>query len=81
MTKAKTTQANMKLRNRWPCQKLLISLDCAGGGGGGSSMLMVSSECSATSTLSLKSATFFAVEPHISHILNTIVIDSKYENE
>lgn len=62
MTNAKITQASMKLRNRWPCQKF-------GGDGARFTSGWATAVVASLDSASGIPETFCAVDPQISHVL------------
>lgn len=70
MTKAKTKHERMKFRNRWLCQRCLVSAWGAGPVGGGTieALLFASFHCSFVWT-SATTVTLRAMDPQISQTL------------
>lgn len=70
ITNAKTMQASMKLRNRWPCQKRWFST-CGVGLDAATAAAAFASLHSSIDSASFTQTTLLAIDPQISQILQT----------
>lgn len=78
MTKAKTIHARRKFKNRWPCQKFRVSAGCTGGAAVTATSLAWF-HCSAD-PVSFAPATFRAIDPQISQVLQSDFLKKYHQN-